>query len=1820
MAKKSLSDKRSSKIKSLYIPTPNFIFFHKPSSEGEVDDRFIGREDISKQLTNWLEDGDSGSYLVTGYRGMGKSSFVGKVLNDITDTDKKKRTYFNRAVIFIYILFIAALLVPICIESIGGISLFGLIKPIDEKKIIFIYICTAMAFAATIALLFFVIWLYGYLKKRWKRRQCDELKNIQKKQSFFRHEKWFKEVFKIKFNDKKNKRRIVIKINLGHEILNEKDVLSLITKRIHDEYIDYTNNLYTRTWFSSIKFALFSVLAALILFFSINSLNKSYENIIANTENEKETIISISTYQNDSSAAPFHLTEQKTEAKSNIFKVIKDEIETLKFLVLLINLLTGIAIFFLLRFIYNKIIQFIPILNKMSTGGVLKDLKNLNDRIDSSINENLGPAASYNPSLFGISISKRKSKSYASAGVREIESELIRILEKINNLEFGKPRFIIVFDELDKIDPEYNYETKSVKETIPEYEKEMGGFSGGMVSRKRKHNVLKLLGNMKLFVSSAKAKFVFISGRELYDAYLADLTDREFAISSIFNGAIYVNSFFESSDSQKNIISKTEEYICRQLIPKKYYIKKAKERYREDKTKIIPDLQLYRVFLREEVFKNDLDNYDFFMDKVILFLYQFAVYLSHISNGSPKKIALYFEKYIDYLDVSNEKNPFNICKKKYLKKTKYCLKFDVIAQQSIGFVHYVAYPVIQGIINRSNHYGDKLLVSASFLIDHIYKHHKGGFSRDNIEHIPELLETYRTPELRNFINSIIAFLKQTHISYISSGLYYYKFRKWISFEISYFSKISEDVSALFNFTLDESLSVKRHYYQQVDYHIKLYTQHIESNNNANSTSINPYSITLIQLYKILGELHLLDDEFSDAIMKFQSGLQLIKSELHIGKKRLEETQFSRNHLQLMLLMIKNVLKLGLTHECQRTYNDAYAVYCELITYLIKFRYIDEKELGLSYAYRDVFDTRQRKSVIFYHEKTEKETEQNKQSVDNKFVSIVNPNLMENKFENNNSEIAYEKIDYIILGDNLITGLSKPLTPDKNAIISRLTLFEDIQFMYQTILTKLFVLEKIDLGGITQTNLDVAESEFAYMYLATNSQDKYLLAADFYRKLGAILYFKNSYIRINQASVSLNLKLWGYDIFNDINNFCVNSKNSVNSKGIITMEFLYDFVNCIEFNDITFDKKIKTHKSFKKSIIDNLDVIFDRYEEQSNAAKFNKSEISSVEREKTKKILKEIVSSFFNSDYFRLPDTFNFQDLNNCVEHNDCCKLKGIHIPCYACNYFSRSLNIFAKYLLKKNEGYDYGLSINNESRVFDFINELNTNNQEITSQRSSYLLTLASTLRGMGDVQLSCSGENDTIKNDFLEFFFNMISQISNKKRETDLPYQFSSLDRIGKAILYYWTASEYFRMASSNKDTAECLRKILHVFVTYAQVKETPFDIKYLENIKKYIVEKAIMNIYTEYDNINIAEIQNIKWIFGKNILDRIDLSKLSNFPDIEELLFFYYELELLFGKKELCIQCYNSILLSRYRIENSMYEKIYSLEFKAFMNMEIIKDITKKCNLNPLAFHVPEFSYLYFEFLDIYLNNFNLTDCDYSECIIVDENKTAYNSLDKMEILNFLISDSIFCLTQIIEILSSSQVSQFTNSFIADIYHQLFNWVQLHVYNGYMCYEIQGNCNEPKKDYIALFTNIMKRRAKCGNTEIDSFYLNGINQVYENAKNAIRRYGDKLSPIKIENNLLRAIGNGNRHFLIPNYSAEMAIKYYGNAKETHTEGTSYKEMIFNMYILDDDINNANITFSLALERYNINNGQISNKSRQLKLVYGNATYYDAENYIQNN
>lgn len=108
--KHALSD-YGSKINKIFIELHNFHFFHRPSEVDELDTRFVGRKKIVEKLKTLLTQNksNSGAYLVTGYRGMGKTSLVNKVLTEIkgniSDGNSPRITFLYFFVVFFFFCF-----------------------------------------------------------------------------------------------------------------------------------------------------------------------------------------------------------------------------------------------------------------------------------------------------------------------------------------------------------------------------------------------------------------------------------------------------------------------------------------------------------------------------------------------------------------------------------------------------------------------------------------------------------------------------------------------------------------------------------------------------------------------------------------------------------------------------------------------------------------------------------------------------------------------------------------------------------------------------------------------------------------------------------------------------------------------------------------------------------------------------------------------------------------------------------------------------------------------------------------------------------------------------------------------------------------------------------------------------------------------------------------------------------------------------------------------------------------------------------------------------------------------------------------------------------------------------------------------------------------------------------------------------------------------------------------------------------------------------------------------------------------------------------
>ncbi|RPH27703.1 MAG: ATP-binding protein [Bacteroidales bacterium] len=881
-------------------------------------------------------------------------------------------------------------------------------------------------------------------------------------------------------------RKLFIHINFGHDELDESDIFRLMAYNLKD-------NLKKKYKSFSLQFFEFSykLVISLFLFFILVGNNDIYKNI-----KDLSTKIEPFSCNECKSTPPEQIKNYNLQATgsgdikvemnqniesnksngywSNIYCSIKNSInpfyqQTFKtknsFALDLIILLIIYGIVWLIMRIIN---------GKKYYKNILNSLNELINHIEAQVSTSKSAGANYSV----ISLNFSKQKNYPIADTREIERRLISILDKMRHLPFLYQRceVVFIFDELDKLEPRNNNGSEIAKQSE---------ISSGLTPesvRKRQNNVFKVLANMKYFLTTAKAKFIFLAGREMYDAALADVADRNSFLSSIFYDVIYVPSIFNIDNDDNEPAYTTdfvEKFICQQLMPygsddtydlksynqflinnfKDLYIpidekteKKLRKKLEEEKNeskiekkeinRIEEDIREFKIRQRNSTIAKQK------REKIIFTLYHFIIYLTHLSNGSTKKMISLFEDYVEMASIEEH----ILFTKNKIKKGELYLRFDENAQHLFAMINYLAGPMIQKQnILSNNIYSDKLLVQTSYLTDHILKFHRQSFTDGSLELIPEIVDPNRSPELRSLLNEVIAGYSKTHLEKVSFNLPTYKFNRLIQLEISYLSKLNELASAAFDFSLDESLATKNQYLQFLK-------ESTKSDVNANCA-----------FSYILGELFLFDEQYEDAINYYSNALTRFNSNPIVDKKD-------------FFFYLKVNLKLGLAFEKRKSYEAAFSYY--------------QKSLEIAKT----------QNLIF------------------------------------REEIEFSKLSY------------------------------------QALLAKLFLIEKSNPAGVTLNELANAEKDFIKIMADTDGSKTYLFKSDFYYKLAILLYWKNQENDDYKNNILKYLKLGINAIINKNTN---PNKLDKKYKKIILEEKIKDVIRII--NKLFRNNKEKLYKLNQEEI-------------------------------------------------------------------------------------------------------------------------------------------------------------------------------------------------------------------------------------------------------------------------------------------------------------------------------------------------------------------------------------------------------------------------------------------------------------------------------------------------------------------------------------------------------------------------------------------------------------------------------------------------------------
>lgn len=1252
---------------------------------------------------------------------------------------------------------------------------------------------------------------------------------------------------------------------------------------------------------------------------------------------------------------------------------------------------------------------------------IKKKWNSLIERIDAemttSSETSVNTSATGNNSTLGLGVKAEKQLKYPIAEIPEIQELLVNLLDLIRLHKGSGIRFIFVIDELDKISPK-----DDERSILPEYDTS-NIVNGNSTYRSRQRMLASLIANMKYFISSSFAKFIFITGYDMYEATLSDISNREFNIHSIFNGQLNVSSFFRRTESYSGVDSMIEEYLCSLLCQCKE-TDKGKERKKEKIT-----LKQYSNTIKEawrnkgiEVGSSKYSEYNGILERRIIFLHCYLTYLVYMSNGSPKKLAMFIEKFVrtkGNIKSKRENTNYNDNIDLHLgidATCEYYLYFDSRNLMRIGFVNYLVYPMIQNLIDKSNIYNDKLLVSTSFMISNLYKFHKSGFSMRNLEYMPELLDINRVPELRDFIGGIISFLARTHIDVNIINLYKYKFPLRLSEEITFFSKTSEEISYLFNFSHDELLSVKNLYMLQLEHYQK---------NKQESTAA-------ASLHHMLGDIYMLEEDYEQAIYEFQEALSALSRQK--GKNgealKLEEIEASK-----ILFFIRLSLKLGLAYEKRKTFDTAYLTYenlvCTLLKYVEQFR--NAKDTALDY-------TRFKKSQ-----------------------------------------------------------------------------FENIRIMYLVPLAKLFVLEKMDLGGFTEHDLKQMEEEFDSMTKNLNLKYRNVVFVDYFGKCGDIMFYKN---------------------FSDENN----------------LHILWNRVN--------------------------------------NGYPYKKHESCEACRKESPAL---------------------------CTP------------PCSACICYSKSLLTYLNQIGKKTDNIASQNYMTEKSLVL--LNTLLTSRNKDKLRANGYTPTMAiaNSLVGLGNCMLACAKElrkeQRTGISSIEPIFGLMNNWITLSKGLCDASV---SKDNVGednvidipqaldlkigtfeRAIISYWSAALAFHDIGEYKASYTLYCQILDSVLAYYKSTSTRITSHNVLKFCKSVTEEAIRCTFEHYGHINAAEIDKIKRILDMHILDRINLDEVSNFADIEAVIYRYYQICLSSNEETLRIYVLNKVLnatqLGHDKLICSLTQNIENLQFKAFVNEQVlcmlipnVKDIYSKGKhrlidtLKTIAF------YLYDE--RSFKNFFQQVEWN-----IFDANTDEMSN--RLELLMYFVCDTLFCLNKISDLVSPLYCTTlYNNEYIAETYEKGFVWNHLLI----SLREIFSYVKSEDKD--EWMDGLMKRyHYKLDKSEIET--------VLKDIEALIRKtdvWYDRISKEDVIDVMYNKICPSSHRYLTSSYLIGNALDFYHRAIQMHTSGKAYKEMITTLFFLEDDLRNDSCYLNFATEMFLLNTGYIQDRIKILEKYYlKSKELFEIENYI---
>ncbi len=527
----------------------------------------------------------------------------------------------------------------------------------------------------------------------------------------------------------------------------------------------------------------------------------------------------------------------------------------------------------------------------------------------------------------------------------QIESRLRTIIKNAASFDF---ELTFIFDELDKLSGVATDKTDVNPDLVRE-------------AQLRKQQVDSVLGDLKNLITNSNAIYIFIAGRDMYDAYLSERGSSNSLYESLFNDHIYIPSFLtdRSNEDIYYLDSIIEAFVVSSLIPEVI----AEDVIRKIKFKGTKGAAIDFSFLKLA----NYSKYEFRNEKEELKLIR---YILNDERVDPEEVDLtfvqllndsktqrseqvqedqrepqnfhgvwqsnkeYLSDILDYLEAPNKKKLFqNIyilktlihfltlhswgnCKRLFtlfesfvrfnLGKNRHELFFSTKDIQRLVLASHLYIQFHHHLSRMLMNADDKLVVSSLSVFHYIMKYHGIGFSRGHILRMYETINVHSSPELADIVDVIIHNVLRNHVRRIRNSFYRYRFSFLHEQEIHFITTINDGESAVFNFSLNAMDAVKQHYRNLITE-----SQYAQADKQYGDVAI-------ASIHVVVGNFHFWEQSYDEANIQFGIALDIL--DRNIGAKD-ELAQ-----IDVAVQQVEVLLKQGSVAERMGNYSSAASTY------------------------------------------------------------------------------------------------------------------------------------------------------------------------------------------------------------------------------------------------------------------------------------------------------------------------------------------------------------------------------------------------------------------------------------------------------------------------------------------------------------------------------------------------------------------------------------------------------------------------------------------------------------------------------------------------------------------------------------------------------------------------------------------------------------------------------------------------------------------------------------------------------------------------------